>query len=984
MSLSSDLISQFAKATKDETKKKESTVYGVTLELNGKMYVKMDGSDLVTPVITTTELKSGERVSVMIKDHHAIVTGNVTAPAASTDTTDGIKDEITHINLDFAEIKVLVSDKVSTKELEAELAIINEAIIGKASIADLEAVKAQIKDLDVESLNAKLAEIDKAIIGKASIDDLNAAVADIGILDADLATIKTLVGGNLTMDNIQSLVLTASKVTVDNAFIKDAMIDRVSAGKLTAGVVNTNLVKLESEDGAMTINGALQQFKDNAGNVRIQLGKDATGDFTFALYGADGTGQLINQNGITASAISDGLIVDKMVGDNANISGAKLDIDSVITEVNGSSTSIKSSKIFFDDKNQSLDIVFNNLNTSVTEIESTTGKLQETVTSMNTDLTIAQGEIKGLISNTTIITEGGETIQLKDDYANFKVTVDEISTKLGSLETNYAKTLKSTKTQYYLSLSALTLVGGSWSEAMPEWTTGKFIWQRLVYIYSDDSQVIGTEVCIQGAQGPAGESGYTWIKYSDTPTTGMSDSPTGKIYMGIAYNKETPTPSTNYSDYKWSLIKGSDGAAGANGVGIKSIVEYYQVSTSNTTQPTTWSTTPPAMTAVNKYLWNYEAVTYTDNTVKNTEKRVIGVYGDQGQNGATGATGNGINTITNYYLATNLATGVTTSTTGWTTTIQTVSLDKRYLWNYETILYTNGTSKSTVPCIIGVYGDKGEPGANGANGQSVTSITPQFAKHTSATTVPPDTITWYDTCPAYEKGKYLWLRSKVIYANPSATRYTTPYYDASWDAKGTAEDAQTTVTSKISEFQQTLDGFQTTVSETYTTKQESSDLEKALNGNIDTAVSGVKNDILTNVDSKYTNKDDFTLLSETVSSNFKQTSEDITASFDKAQTYTKEVDGKLQEFQNTVGTHIRFSADGIDLGKTNSPFTATLNNEQLAFKQDGVTVAYVGNNKLYITEAEVIDSLRIGKAPSGFFTWVHKPDGNMSLKWSDK
>lgn len=163
-----------------------------------------------------------------------------------------------------------------------------------------------------------------------------------------------------------------------------------------------------------------------------------------------------------------------------------------------------------------------------------------------------------------------------------------------------------------------------------------------------------------------------------------------------------------------------------------------------------------------------------------------------------------------------------------------------------------------------------------------------------------------------------------------------------------------------------------------------SDTEKVLNGNIDSAVSSAKDDVLKNVGDNYTAKDEFTSFSQTVNSQLEQTSKDITATFTTAQNYTKEVDGKLQSFQETVGTHIRFSSNGIDLGKTNSPFTATLDNTKLAFKQDGTEVAYISNNKMYITQAEIKDSLRIGSNTTGFFTWVQSSNGNLSLKWSDK
>ena len=166
-------------------------------------------------------------------------------------------------------------------------------------------------------------------------------------------------------------------------------------------------------------------------------------------------------------------------------------------------------------------------------------------------------------------------------------------------------------------------------------------------------------------------------------------------------------------------------------------------------------------------------------------------------------------------------------------------------------------------------------------------------------------------------------------------------------------------------------------------EKQLSDIETMLNGNIDNAISGTKSEILDDVSKNYANKEIVTQLQETVDSKFEQTSTDISMQFNTAQNYTKEVDGKLQDYQNTVATHIRFSENGIDLGKTNSPFSATLDNTKLAFKQNQEEVAYISNNKMYITQAEVKESLRIGKSGNGFFTWIQGSEGNLSLKWSE-
>ena len=121
MALSSDLISQFVKVTNDKTEtKKESTVYGTAVELNGSMYVRIDGSELLTPVETTVDMKNGERVTVEIKNHTATVTGNISSPAARTGTVKDVDKKVDDVSSQITNFEILVSDMVSTDELNAE------------------------------------------------------------------------------------------------------------------------------------------------------------------------------------------------------------------------------------------------------------------------------------------------------------------------------------------------------------------------------------------------------------------------------------------------------------------------------------------------------------------------------------------------------------------------------------------------------------------------------------------------------------------------------------------------------------------------------------------------------------------------------------------------------------------------------------------------------------------------------------------------
>lgn len=300
----------------------------------------------------------------------------------------------------------------------------------------------------------------------------------------------------------------------------------------------------------------------------------------------------------------------------------------------------------------------------------------------------------------------------------------------------------------------------------------KYAWSRFQGVQGPQ----GTQG-IPGTNGTNGKTSYLHIKYSNDggkTFTGNSGEDVG-TYIGtcVDYNQSDPT---SVGSYKWAKIKGEQGAtgpqgpAGSSGRGIKTITEYYLISSAKTgitTASSGWSTSVPTMTATNKYLWNYEKFTFTDNTTATTTPKIIGIYGDKGATGATGpqgpqgnagatgpqgpqgatgpkgpqgatgatgpqgVTGNGIKSITNYYLATASGSGVSASTSGWTTTVQAITASKKYLWNYEVVTYTNGSTYQSAPCIIGAYGDKGATGATGATGPSgiiVSSTAPSNPK----------------------------------------------------------------------------------------------------------------------------------------------------------------------------------------------------------------------------------------------------------------
>ena len=373
-----------------------------------------------------------------------IYTENVTALKILGLTTEtGTENSTTNVitsNIDYNELMKVLAEKADWLYTDEDgQVMLNGEVVPKLKVVELEAEKikadvGEFKDLTTENFTAINAKIDNLEVG-----DLTAVNADITNLKALVAEIQTLIGGNLTMDNIQSLVLTADKVTIANALIKNAMIDSISANKINTGTINTNNVNIQSADGSMVINGTTQQFKDKNNKVRIQIGKDAQGNFTFALFSQDGVGVLIDETGIKSGAVPNGLIVNDMVSDNANISGGKLDISSVISSINNNENTLNSSKIKFDDTNQTLDIAFNQLKSKVETIENITidGDLSsviEQVTTNTTNISVMQGQISSLISNTTITKQDGTVTQLKDEFNSVKDTVTSHTQTINSHE----------------------------------------------------------------------------------------------------------------------------------------------------------------------------------------------------------------------------------------------------------------------------------------------------------------------------------------------------------------------------------------------------------------------------------------------------------------------------------------------------------------------------------------------------------------------
>lgn len=142
-----------------------------------------------------------------------------------------------------------------------------------------------------------------------------------------------------------------------------------------------------------------------------------------------------------------------------------------------------------------------------------------------------------------------------------------------------------------------------------------------------------------------------------------------------------------------------------------------------------------------------------------------------GATGAKGDAGRSITGVTNYYLATSAATGVTTAASGWTTTMQTTDTTKKYLWCYQSIAYSSGNPTTTTPVIIGTHGATGN---TGATGKGIKSVTNYYLTTSTGTGVKTDTSGWTTTPTATTvTNKYIWCYQLITYTD-NTTEKTTP------------------------------------------------------------------------------------------------------------------------------------------------------------------------------------------------------------------
>lgn len=574
MALSKNLISDFVKATTDDKKTaEETTLYGTIVEYNGSKYVRLDGSDMLTPYTATVAAKAGERVRVSVGKHSATVTGNVSSPAARTGDVEELGQKVDIFD-------AVVANKATIKDLEVERARVDDLVADNVVIKNqLTADSAEIKDLKADNVDIK----GKLTARDAEIENLKANKIDAEVVSANYATIKNL---EATQASVKEL--SANKADIDLANVNNAWINK---GVLKDGSIGSAAIHEGAVTNAKIADATIEAAKIKSINAdSIVAGTIKTERLIIA--GPDGQDSIVKAINI-ANGVSEAEV------NGQKIQAASIDVvdlsafQAKIAQFDMSQNAIYSGKLAINDP------------TSGVYISTTGFGLGDGALTSKKESPIqmyADGVFK-LKGKNSSLEFNPVTDMLDINVSNFRIGSKEAAT--------VDNTVKSTLEQFYLSTSPTSLVGGSWSNNQPAWTEGKYIWRRNFVTYGDDrTEFTPSEngVCItgntgaqgargpQGAAGPKGETGPQGPKGATGP-----QGPTG------------PKGETGAQG-----PQGNPGSTGPQGVSVTTIKDQWYKSTSNTAQAGgSWSDTQSNWES-GKYIWTRSHITFSNGNTTTT------------------------------------------------------------------------------------------------------------------------------------------------------------------------------------------------------------------------------------------------------------------------------------------------------------------------------------------------------------------------------
>lgn len=626
---------------------------------------------------------------------------------------------------------------------------------GSISLKELNAKIIKVTDLYGENgyfeyLQAKLITAGRVVADSADFKELSALAA----------TIKSAIIGASSTETGIVINLTTENATMSEAMIKDLIAKYITVNELKAGDIYTNKIKILSENGTLRIQDNTFSIYDEDGNVVVQLGEDKNGNYGLIISDSKGS-VLLDSQGLHEGIVPDDFIKTDMIA-NGQITESKIDKTTIRDW-----TMPDGSKVFdvshLWDGDDSFGKSYNTIKSTVSATSKELGDLSDKVDRLGNGYTVVlSNETQNIPCTSDGITATSFLIEIPFyGYEGIKqavctVTVGELpdgitlaentaatSTAPGKITLNVAKG----KTLGNKSLLTGTIV-------FTCIVSGKKISKKFTWIKS----LAGKD----GSQGIPAPTYYTWIRYADTPTSGISSDPTNKTYIGIAYNQTSQTPSSNYSDYQWSKFRGDDGAS-IKGDDGKTL--YVWIKYADDAKGTNMSDAPEGKTYMGM-AWNKSTSKESTNAADYSWSLIKGADGKDGKTPVKGVDYfDGVSSYVWIRYATDAkGTGMTaipSTTTGYIGTATTT-----------TAVAPTNASAYVWAKYIGEKGAKGDGGyihiayANSADGKTGFDTTigtgksyiGQYTDNIEDDSTNPSKYTWSLIKGADGKTLYTWLK----------------------------------------------------------------------------------------------------------------------------------------------------------------------------------------------------------------------------------
>ena len=299
----------------------------------------------------------------------------------------------------------------------------------QAETIDTEHLKAD--SIDAEKIQANSITSNHIQSNTIETEHLKANIIQSEHIQSNTIDANHIISNSINSGHIQTGTITAGSGIIADGAIGNAQISKIDAGKIEAGTIDTSKVTIQGSNGHLRLKGNRIQVFDGVGNQakeRVSVG-DVNGDgskFGLRVRGADGKTILLDENGVTSEGITDGSITNEKISDDANIDGAKLNINSVVSKINEDGTeTIQGTKIEVDGTT---------LNTKLSTITNKQTEDGERITQAQSQISANTNAIKLKVDEQTYTTDK------KDMTSKLEKNTSEISTMKGQIALKVERT----------------------------------------------------------------------------------------------------------------------------------------------------------------------------------------------------------------------------------------------------------------------------------------------------------------------------------------------------------------------------------------------------------------------------------------------------------------------------------------------------------------------------------------------------------------